>query len=391
MSAAIFLGCDSYTIASKRWDYKGHSVAYEEFIPECKDRTESSEPVLILNGFGVGSFHQHRLISHLMQRNPRPLPFVNEVVPRAVYGLDYLGQGKSWPRNCDDGNSVAERGLRYCIYTWADQVASFIEEVILPSAGAKVHIVGNSLGGHLAVILALRPNMHNLIGSIVLLNATPVWGLDLPFWTGHLPPPPLPRSIGRYLFDLIRDKITIEKYLDAAYANSRAFDEELIQQIKSCTDGRGGHAAFASILWSPPAKFPEIGATGFTSMLSKTQCDVLLIFGQKDPWCKPVFGRHMMKALQDRKNCAASQRYVELDNVGHCPNHEAPKAVAKILQRWLSSLDRRSLVLVKDAAVDKEDSVTTEAWGTIKMREVKDDELHTTLLHERIIVKMIAG
>ena len=38
----------------------------------------------------------------------------------------------------------------------------------------------------------------------VLLNATPIWGSDLPGWDGRLPAPPLPRAVGRALFDLAR-------------------------------------------------------------------------------------------------------------------------------------------------------------------------------------------
>lgn len=381
-----FSGCYPYKTTPKFWDFRGHSVAYEEFNTKGDNHQTSSEPVLILNGFGVGCFHQHRLVSQLMQLKSGSLSDPKESVPRSVYCLDYLGQGKSWPTDCDDGNSISERGLRYCIYTWADQVAAFIEEIILPNAESKyVHVVGNSLGGHLAVILAIRQGVRDCIASLVLLNATPVWGLNLPFWSGHLPPPLLPRIVGRVLFDLIRDKRTIRKYLNSAYANSGAYDEELIQQIESCTGGKGGHAAFASILWSPPAKFPDLDAVGFTSMLSKVQCDVLLIFGQCDPWCKPVFGRLMMRTLQKRIKCTASQRYIELSNVGHCPNHEAPQAVARLLQRWISSLERASLVLVKDVAKDNNDSLTVESWGIVKAEEVNHEKLHTPSLHERLI------
>lgn len=387
----IFPGCYPYTATPKFWDFRGHSVAYEEFITKSDDHQTSSEPVLLLNGFGVGSFHQHRLVSRLMQRNAGTLSDSKEFAPSYVYCLDYLGQGQSWPTDCDDGNSVSERGLRYCVYTWADQVATFIEEVILPGAKSKyVHIVGNSLGGHIAVILAVRPGVRDCIASLVLLNATPVWGLNLPFWSGHLPPPLIPRIIGRILFDIIRDKKTIRKYLDSAYANSEAYDEELIQQIQSCTVGKGGHAAFASILWSPPAEFPELNAAGFTSMLSKVKCDVLLIFGRCDPWCTPIVGRHMTRTLQKRIKCTSSLKYVELDNVGHCPNHEAPQAVARLLQRWISSHDRDSLVLVKDGSVDDNDGLTIESWGIIKAEEVNLQELHELSLYERIIAMIAA-
>ena len=67
---------------------------------------------------------------------------------------------------------------------WIKQIIAFIEEVIVPEhrlggdKPLKVHLVGNSVGGHLAVHVAfLRPD---LISSICLLNPTPVWGLNLP-------------------------------------------------------------------------------------------------------------------------------------------------------------------------------------------------------------------
>jgi pimeloyl-ACP methyl ester carboxylesterase len=73
--------------------------------------------------------------------------------------------------------------------SWADQVISFIEDVLLPNHPCKdghhvkIHLVGNSVGGHLSVLLALK--RPDLIESICLLNATPVWGLNLPGWSGE--------------------------------------------------------------------------------------------------------------------------------------------------------------------------------------------------------------
>lgn len=52
--------------------------------------------------------------------------------------------------------------------------------------------------------------------------------MNLPGWSGNLPPPLIPRAIGRYLFDRIRDLKTIDTYLQAAYANKSAFGDELV-------------------------------------------------------------------------------------------------------------------------------------------------------------------
>lgn len=62
-----------------------------------------------------------------------------------------------------------------------------------------------------------------------------------------------------------------------------------MHQIRGCTLGNGGHAAFASILWSPPLRvFSERGdiqtKENFQGCLSQVPCDVLLVFGKDDPW-----------------------------------------------------------------------------------------------------------
>lgn len=232
--------------------YRGHHIGYEEARRRKPQQDRQKDPILLLNGFGVGSFHQHRLIQNIFQA---------EEEGRVVYGMDYLGQGRSWPIDCNDGNSENEAGLIYSADCWLDQIIDFIETVILSeyegrSTRARVHVVGNSVGGHLAAILAAR--RPDLVASLCLLNPTPVWGLNLPGWNGSLPPPAIPRRIGRYLFDRIRDLNTIEKYLENAYSNRNAFDEELMNQIRDCTEGKGGHAAFASILWSAPATFSSV-------------------------------------------------------------------------------------------------------------------------------------
>lgn len=402
----------AFSIDRKSWRYKGHSIAYEECVGvgkrEVNDSFEVEEiPVLVLNGFGVGSFHQHRLMPHLTGGDGSSC--------RRVYGVDYLGQGQSWPIDCDDGNSSNERGLVYSIDTWTDQILEFIEDVILPASSTsnphtQVHLIGNSVGGHLSAILAAK--RPDLISSICLLNATPVWGLNLPGWDGVLPPPAIPRWIGRRLFDAIRDLGTIDKYLSAAYHRREAFEKDgdanLGADIRGCTEGAGGHAAFASILWSSPST----QGNDFYSILTNVQCDVLLLFGKNDPWCTPAFAKRMYQSLtrRSRRRNQCVQRYVELENVGHCPNHEAPTAVGRIASRWMGSssgvsggdrnghVDRhaRSLSLFHGESKEMDTHSGTpslvwsvdEPWGEVVAREVPDSEIALSWT-EQLLTRMV--
>jgi len=425
----------SYAIRPETWMYDGvHPIAYEKAERSATEDPSNenggnSTPILLLNGFGVGSFHQHRLIRQLMSQNggggsddgtiDRRAGRRNTAATTTIYCIDYLGQGKSWPADCRDGSGPNEIGLRYCGRTWTNQIVAFIEQVVLGEEGGgdvmgmatrkkKVHIVGNSVGGHLAVfVAAMRPD---LVESLVLLNPTPIWGLNLPFWSGTLPAPFLPKLIGRYLFDRIRDLRTIESFLQSVYANPSAFDQALMEEIRSCTElSDGGHAAFASILWSPPITVPIANGSsndsttscidsaaraaqqgkevGFDECLRTLQCDVLLLFGAKDPWCKPAFAKRMLRDLSERPpNAAVHHRYVELSNVGHCPNHEAPMAVARVLSRWLgphlssSSANRSSDALQLVLRADGDGEIVEETWGETVVSERSEDEIQLSFV-----------
>lgn len=221
-------------------------------------------------------------------------------------------------------------------------------------------------------------------------------GLNLPGWSGHLPAPLIPKQVGRFLFDRMREYPTIQEFLKTTYFNPSAFDMELVDQVRSSTEGPGGHAAFASILWSPPitVQLPSgAQATAFYDCLEAIQCDVLLCFGRDDPWCKPAFAKRMLQSLAKRDGAVGgnnqqlrcAQRYVELSNVGHCVNHEAPKAAATVLNKWLSSedQDRRTLPLLSGKRV-----VVREAWGETVVEERSADEIALSFV-DRLAVTFV--
>ena len=371
-------------------------------------------PILLLNGFGVGSFHQHRLMRHLLLEQTKQQQDDIDNKQYVIYGIDYLGQGNSWPTNCNDGNSQDELNLGYSADTWLAQLTEFIQDVIVPlSSNEKVHLAGNSVGGYLATILTSRH--PELISSLILMNATPVWGLNLPGWDGKLPAPPLPKLVGRKLFDTIRDDDTIAWYLNEAYVHNEAFDgtfsdsfqdnetsdqttndknQALGSKIKACTENSGGHAAFSSILWSAPASEltekdevcpdPPTPAD-FYSSLGKLPVDVLLLFGESDTWCTPAVAKRMHITLASRSDTASSQaaaqRYVSILNSGHCPNHESPTAVARVMLPWINSQDRSDIQLVSDS-----NAIIEEPWSTdISAHEVTIEESNNMGIMDRIV------
>jgi len=418
--------CESYEIRPKLWDYKSrYEIGYEVAkatncnsddvnanvnvnvnvnvnINDDDDDDDGAdgyginpkEPILLLNGFGVGSFHQHRLVHELLTNE-------NHHPQQTVYCIDYLGQGRSWPKVCQDGLGENEKDLQYSADTWCEQIIDFIEAIVLPSSqdesstngsetATRVHLVGNSVGGHLAAHIAVR--RPDLVASLCLLNPTPVWGSKLPGWNGHLPAPAIPKAVGRYLFDRIRDLKTIEQFLTATYSRREAFTDELMHQIRGCTLGNGGHAAFASIMWSPPLVSVSRTEHGdetanlngqrgdFYDCLKNVPCDVLLVFGKDDPWCKPAFAKRMLLALEERvgihqhnnnnKDSSSSSpfhhRYVEISNSGHCPNHECPRAVGYLVNQWV---DVDCKETDRSATPPQKPLSFAEEWGEMSVRE----------------------
>jgi pimeloyl-ACP methyl ester carboxylesterase len=128
------------TTSSRTWIWRGASIHYE-VAESAAESCNTQPPLLLLPGFGVGTFH--------LQRN---LPQLAHSLQRRVYTLDLLGQGLSWPLQAP----TADDALVYSVKTWQQQIEAFIEEVI----NEPVYLAGNSLGGYLSVcVAAAKPEL----------------------------------------------------------------------------------------------------------------------------------------------------------------------------------------------------------------------------------------
>jgi pimeloyl-ACP methyl ester carboxylesterase len=125
--------CHSFEIQQKSWNYKSkYDVGYEVATKKNasiestgvtskssgdNNTSNNNEPILLLNGFGVGSFHQHRLIHELFasgdENEGNDAAAAAAASERTVFCMDYLGQGRSWPRDCQDGLGENEMDLQY--------------------------------------------------------------------------------------------------------------------------------------------------------------------------------------------------------------------------------------------------------------------------------------
>lgn len=70
------------------YSYRGHRVHYER-----RGNPASASRILLLHGFGVGSFHFRSQLEGLSTRDDDD----GESSSSCVYALDFCGQGSSWP------------------------------------------------------------------------------------------------------------------------------------------------------------------------------------------------------------------------------------------------------------------------------------------------------
>ncbi|XP_065866200.1 pheophytinase, chloroplastic isoform X1 [Euphorbia lathyris] len=332
------IGETSASIHSCFWEWKPKlNVHYQK--AGCENLR--SPPVLFLPGFGVGSFHYENQLKDL-GRDYR------------VWAIDFLGQGMSLPvenptQRLMEGDGIEGKNsiwgfgdetepwankLVYSIDLWRDQVCYFIEEVI----GEPVYIVGNSLGGFVALYFAaINPQ---LVKGVTLLNATPFWGfLPNPIrsprlaqifpWSGTFPLPATVRKITEFLWQKISDPKSIAEILEQVYADHSTNVDQVFSRILEITQHPAAAASFASIMCAPQ------GQLSFRECLIRCKMNnlpICLMYGKEDPWVKPIWGLQVKQQVPEAP-------YYEISPAGHCPHDEVPEVVNFLLRGYIKNIE----------------------------------------------------
>jgi pimeloyl-ACP methyl ester carboxylesterase len=183
----------------------------------------------------------------------------------------------------------------------------------------RAHLVGNSMGGRVALETALRSS--DRVDRVVLLCPALAW-LRRPPWAGALRF--LRPELG--LFQVAPRPVVervVRNFLPGADDGWAAAGVD--EFLRSYLTPRGRAAFYASarnILLDAPA-----GENGFWARLSTIERDCLFIWGQHDTLVPVAFRRHVEGALP-------SARHVVLD-CGHVPQVEAPHRTHPAMLRFL--------------------------------------------------------
>ncbi|KAJ6302920.1 hypothetical protein OIU77_016916 [Salix suchowensis] len=182
--------------------------------------------------------------------------------------------------------------LVFSMDLWRDQVQYFVEEVI----GEPVYVVGNSLGGFVALYFAA--SNPQLVKGVTLLNATPFWGfLPNPIrsprlaeifpWSGTFPLPANVRKLTEFFWQKISDPKSIAEILKQVYTDHSTNIDKVFSRIIEITQHPAAAASFASIMFAPQ------GQLSFRETLARCKMSnipICLMYGKEDPWVKACLG-----------------------------------------------------------------------------------------------------
>eukprot|EP00635_Sarcinochrysidales_sp_CCMP3193_P003591 CAMPEP_0118912588 /NCGR_PEP_ID=MMETSP1166-20130328/13767_1 /TAXON_ID=1104430 /ORGANISM="Chrysoreinhardia sp, Strain CCMP3193" /LENGTH=259 /DNA_ID=CAMNT_0006852109 /DNA_START=20 /DNA_END=796 /DNA_ORIENTATION=+ len=229
-------------LALKEATFRGQSTPYFLGGPPSKKTS-----VVLVHGFG-SSARQWRALA----------PAIAE--ERRVYAVNLLGLG----------DAEKPKDLDFSIELWAEQVAAFVEDVVV----GDCVLVGNSLGSVVALRAAqmMRPGVKGLglFNCAIGMNskAPPLnWREALRFPQATLARPLfalidlllLDSTIASYFFDNVATRANVETVLrNGVYRNAARVDDDLVDLFLRPAGDDGALEAFVKIFTGDPGPRPEV-------------------------------------------------------------------------------------------------------------------------------------
>lgn len=144
-------------------------------------------------------------------------------------------------------------------------------------------------------------------------------------WDGVLPCPAyLKESIENMYFKHFKTQESVSNLIKLVYVNKTAADQALVKKIVEAAEHPRALDAFVSMWFTPKLKY------SFDEMLDMVDCPVALLYGKEDPWVVPMWGQRL------KRRCPEAD-YFELTPAGHCPHHEVPFAVNRVIESWIQA------------------------------------------------------
>jgi pimeloyl-ACP methyl ester carboxylesterase len=300
---------------SKYWSYKDLRVHFRV------TGEESNPPIVLIHGFGASSDHW---------RNNAEI-FASEGF--RVFGIDLIGFGKS-EQNLQNKIKHLENQF------WANQLASFLDEIVDIQKNGKVILIGNSLGALTAITtLSNRPELIKTIIAAPLPEPFFINPIKFSFPNWLLKVKSFLIKIVFYLFplktlvNLISRTKLITFALQSAYFRSISNDTPL-KRIVTVPAKRVNASKALRAMCIGMSNRPN-SAKG-PSIIEKIQNlsdrpPILLIWGKQDKLIPIFLAKKLIKLHPWIK-------LTVINEAGHCLHDELPNHFNQIVMKWLKSL-----------------------------------------------------
>ena len=300
---------------SKYWSYKDLNVHYRV------TGKESNPSIILIHGFGASSDHW---------RNNAEI-FASEGF--RVFGLDLIDFGKS-------AQNLQRKIKHLDNLFWANQLSSFLDEIVDIKKNGKVILIGNSLGALTAITtLSERPELIKTIIAAPLPEPVFVNPIKCYFPTWLVRVKSFLIKIVFHLFplkslvNLISRTKLINIALQSAYFSSISNDTPLKRIVT--VPARRVNASKALRAMCIGMSIRPDSAKG-PSIIEKLQNlsnrpPILLIWGKQDKLIPIFLAKKLIKLHPWLK-------LTVINEAGHCLHDELPKHFNQIVLKWLKNL-----------------------------------------------------
>ncbi len=300
---------------SKNWFYKDLKVHFRV------TGEDSNTPIVLVHGFGASCDHWRNNAETFASAGFR------------IYGIDLIGFGKS-------EQDLMGKGIHLNNQFWANQLASFIDEVVNINKNGKVVIIGNSLGALTAITTLLkRPELIEAIIAAPLpepVNITPI-KLFFPNWIRRINSFLLKVFFNllplKPLINLISRTELITFALQSAYVR-RISNDNLLKRIVTVPARRpNASKALRSMCIGMSSRANYEKGPSILEKIKNlpNRPPILLIWGNQDKLI-PIFLAKKLIKLHPWLKLSA------IDNAGHCLHDELPNHFNQIVLKWLENL-----------------------------------------------------
>ncbi len=315
----------SHYIGSPNWGTSNNWIFKDLRVHFRVIGNEANPPIVLVHGFGASSDHWRNNAEAFASEGFR------------VYGIDLIGFGKS--------EQAVQKKIKFLDNVfWANQLVSFIEEIVDFKKNGKVILIGNSLGALTAITtLYQKPELIKAIIAAPLpepVSVNPI-KISFPKWFTKFK-----RFFVKLFFNLFPLKPLINLIsktnlitfaLQSAYFRSISNDK-LLKRIVTVPARRSNASnALRAMCIGMSERSNSVKGPSIIAKIKELSNipPILLIWGKKDKLIPLFLAKKLIKLHPWLK-------LEVIDNAGHCPHDELPTHFNQIVLKWLKDLKTSS-------------------------------------------------